>query len=85
MMIYKEATSSSLDPGRHLASLDMTRLLPLHLPRVTSDAASCIRVSGCGSSVQRTNGMQCKRHGVHARLGLCMQPPTGKGGRAEYK
>ena len=42
--VHEEA-SSTLDPGRHFASLDVACLLPLHLPRIASHAASCTYVS----------------------------------------
>lgn len=36
---------STLNPGRHLAGLDVTGLLPLHLSWITSDTASWTMVS----------------------------------------
>ena len=45
MLIYKDevqlADSSTLDPGGHLPSLDVTSLLPFHLPRIAGDRTSC--------------------------------------------
>ena len=41
----QRGASSTLDPGRHLASLDVAGLLPLHLSWITSDAASYGTVS----------------------------------------
>lgn len=41
----QRVATSTFDPGGHLASLDVARLLPLHLPWVTGDAASYARVS----------------------------------------
>ena len=38
MKIYE---TSTLDPGGHLPRLDVTWFLPLHLPRIASDATSC--------------------------------------------
>ena len=36
---------STLNPGGHLAGLDVACLLPFHLSRITSDAAGCEEVS----------------------------------------
>jgi hypothetical protein len=49
---------STFDPGGHLASLDVASLLPLHLPRVTSDAASYVSVSDCIPAMPRIRGLE---------------------------
>jgi hypothetical protein len=44
--------SSTLDPGRHLTSFNMTWFLPLYLPRVASHAASYNIVSARNITVR---------------------------------
>ena len=68
----QRGATSTLDPGRHLAGLDVARLLSLHLPWVTSDAASCVTISK--RIVRRTAGcsITCRIH-PHGRVS-CTRP-----------